>query len=288
VSPYGSARTLRHKLRRGVPRALALGLVLVTVTGCSSESTRKILGMPYEVTPQGPVTQEGFRVLSLWQGSWIAAMLTGLLVWGLIIWSVIFHRRSRHGQEIPPQVRYNVPIEALYTILPFIIIAVLFYFTARDENQLLKLSKDPANTINVVGRQWSWSFNYNYKDPDPAKQAWDAGTPGQPPTLVLPKGQPVRFVLTSPDVIHSFWVPAFLFKMDIVPGRVNEFELTPTKVGQFRGKCAELCGVDHSRMLFNVRVVEPDEYSRHLDSLRAKGQGGSLPTGIVEKSGSEK
>jgi cytochrome c oxidase subunit 2 len=288
VSPYGSDRTLRHKLRRGVPRALALGLVLVTATACSAEDTRKILGMPKPVVEGGPVTEQGLRVFTLWQGAWIAAMLTGLVVWGLIVWSVMFHRRSRHGQEIPPQVRYNVPIEALYTVLPFIIIAVLFYFTARDENEVLKLSKNPANTINVVGRQWSWSFNYNYQDPDRAKQAWDAGTQGQPPTLVLPKGQSVRFVLTSPDVIHSFWVPAFLFKMDIIPGRVNEFELTPTRTGTFVGKCAELCGVDHSRMLFNAKVVEPDEYLRHLDSLRAKGQSGSLPSGIVEKSGSEK
>ncbi|NEE12965.1 cytochrome c oxidase subunit II, partial [Streptomyces sp. SID7499] len=108
------------------------------------------LGMPT------PVTEEAPRILSLWQGSWAAALVTGVLVWGLILWSVFFHRRSRTKVEVPPQTRYNMPIEALYTVVPLIIVSVLFYFTARDESKLLELSDKPAHTINVVGFQWSW------------------------------------------------------------------------------------------------------------------------------------
>ena len=106
-----------------------------------------------------------------------------------------------------------------------------------------------------------------------------------PPTLYLPKGERVRFVLTSRDVIHSFWVPNFLFKQDVIPGTVNRFQATPTSYGTFMGKCAELCGVDHSRMLFNVKVVSPADYHKHLASLKAKGQTGAVPAGVTTTGG---
>ena len=102
-----------------------------------------------------------------------------------------------------------------------------------------------------------------------------------PSTLWLPVGREVRFTLTSPDVIHSFWVPAFLFKMDVIPGRENQFELTPNKVGTYAGKCAELCGVDHSRMLFTVKVVPKADYDAHIADLKANGQSGQLETGRI-------
>ena len=85
---------------------------------------------------------------------------------------------------------------------------------------------------------------------------------------MLPVDETIQFNLHSPDVIHSFWVPGFLFKMDVIPGRDNHFELTPTASGTFAGKCAELCGVYHSRMLFNVKVVSEDEYDSYLAGPR--------------------
>ncbi|WP_405741246.1 cytochrome c oxidase subunit II [Streptomyces sp. NBC_01525] len=307
MSPNGSDRSSRRPMRRKLPQVLAAGLVLATATGCTSKDFPR-LGMPT------PVTDEAPRILSLWQGSWAAALATGVLVWGLIIWSVIFHRRSRTKVEVPAQTRYNMPIEALYTIVPFIIIAVLFYFTARDESELLKTSKKPAHVVNVVGFQWSWAFNYvedvdgnksTHADkteldqlaaiPDRLKKGFpagadgvhDSGTPatrdpdtGNPgPTLWLPKGEKVQFILTSRDVSHSFWVVPFLMKMDVIPGHANVFEVTPNKEGTFMGKCAELCGVDHSRMLFNVKVVSPEKYREHLKDLAKKGQTGYLPSG---------
>lgn len=303
VSPNGSDRSSRRPVRRKLPQALAAALVLVTATGC--EYPR--LGMPSPATEQAP------RILALWQGSWAAALATGVLVWGLIIWSVIFHRRSRTKVEVPPQTRYNMPIEALYTVVPIIIIAVFFYFTARDESKILATSEKPDHVVNVVGMQWSWAFNYvedvngngttpavappelssipadKLKFPVGANGVYDFGTPatknpdtGNPgPTLWLPKGETVRFVLTSRDVIHSFWVVPFLMKMDVIPGHTNVFEVTPSKEGTFLGKCAELCGMDHSRMLFNVKVVSPEQYQQHLQDLAKKGQTGYLPAGIA-------
>ncbi|MFF4102305.1 cytochrome c oxidase subunit II [Streptomyces sp. NPDC001903] len=317
MSPYGSDRSPRRPMRRKLLQALTAGAVLATATGCSYNwQDFPRLGMPY------PVTEEAPRILSLWQGSWAAALITGILVWGLIIWSVIFHRRSRTKVEVPPQTRYNMPIEALYTVVPLIIVSVLFYFTARDESKLLALTPKPAHTINVVGFQWSWGFNYvenvdgdaatpkagevpkalaNIPDrftkefPAGAEGVYEKGTPADVnlekaaegvkypgPTLWLPKGEKVRFILSSNDVIHSFWVVPFLFKQDVIPGHTNVFEVTPSQEGIFMGKCAELCGVDHSRMLFNVKVVSPEAYRAHLKELAEKGQTGFLPAGIKQ------
>ncbi|MFE5678593.1 cytochrome c oxidase subunit II [Streptomyces erythrochromogenes] len=312
MSPYGSDRSPRRPMRRKLLQALTAGVVLATATGCSyTWKDFPRLGMPT------PVTEEAPRILSLWQGSWAAALITGILVWGLIIWSVIFHRRSRTKVEVPPQTRYNMPIEALYTVVPLIIVSVLFYFTARDESKLLALTPKPPHTINVIGFQWSWGFNYIEnvdgdaatpkagavpkelasipdrftKDfPAGAEGVYEKGVPsdrnpqtGNPgPTLVLPKGEKVRFILSSNDVIHSFWVVPFLFKQDVIPGHTNVFEVVPSQEGTFVGKCAELCGVDHSRMLFNVKVVSPEKYQEYLKDLAEKGQTGFLPAGIQQ------
>ncbi|MFD5572508.1 aa3-type cytochrome oxidase subunit II [Streptomyces cadmiisoli] len=309
MSPNGSDRSPRRPMRRKLLQAMTAGLVLATATGCTWEDFPR-LGMPTPTTEEAPI------VLSLWQGSWAAALAVGVLVWGLILWSAIFHRRSRTKVEVPPQTRYNVPIEALYTVVPIIIVSVLFYFTARDETKLLDMSKKPDVTVNVVGFQWSWCFNYienvegstgnartskeltaipdRYRKDFPADAGgvYACGTPGERnpqtgnpgPTLWLPEGKTVRFVLTSRDVIHSFWVVPFLFKQDVIPGHTNAFQVTPNKQGTFLGKCAELCGVDHSRMLFNVKVVSPERYEQHLKDLAKKGQTGYVPAGIAQTS----
>ncbi len=129
--------------------------------------------------------------------------------------------------------------------------------------------------MGVVGYKWSWTFNYL------EEQTYDVGTASELPVLYLPVDESVRFKLTSPDVIHSFWVIPFLMKMDVIPGRTNEFQVTPNQLGSFKGKCAELCGVSHSRMLFEVRVVTPEEYEQHMIDLRARGQIGELKDGRV-------
>ena len=94
------------------------------------------------------------------------------------------------------------------------------------------------------------------------------------PTLWLVKDKEVQVYLHSPDVIHSFWVPSFLYKMDDVPGRHNSFAFTPTRMGTFEGRCAELCGVYHSRMLFNVKVTDQASYDEHLKQLADEGNTG--------------
>jgi cytochrome c oxidase subunit 2 len=225
-------------------------------------------------------TEGGERVTTLWNGAWIAALAVGVLVWGLILWCVVAYRRRKDDTALPVQLRYNVPMEILYTVVPVFMIAVLFYYTARDESALLDTSKEPDVVINVVGKKWSWDFNYVNEDTyESGSQAQLTGEPGVEetlPTLYVPVDQRVEFVLTSRDVIHSFWIPAFLQKLDMIPGRVNKFQVVPTEVGDFKGKCAELCGAYHSRMLFNVKVVDRATYDAHMADLKAQGNTGQL------------
>jgi cytochrome c oxidase subunit 2 len=237
---------------------------------CSYQDKHQIsrLAMPDAATDRAPHTYH------LWQGAWLAAILVGILVWGLIIYAAIRYRR-RSDDEVPVQVRYNLPIEILYTVAPIVMVVVFFFFTVQTQNAVLANVKDPQHTIDVVGQQWSWTFNYvKDKDLDGTTTVHESGTTAYRPTLVLPVNQTVRVNLSSPDVIHSFWVPAFLMKMDVVPGRHNHFEFTPTRVGSYKGRCAELCGTYHSRMLFNVRIVPESEYAAYLKTLQAKGNTG--------------
>lgn len=130
--------------------------------------------------------------------------------------------------------------------------------------------------VTVVAQQWSWIFNYTKGSSQERATVWETGTTDQRPTLWLVQDKSVTFDLYSPDVIHSFWTADFLFKMDVVPGRAatNYFTLTPTEAGRFTGRCAELCGTHHSRMMFDVTVVSQAEFDAHLAELEAAGNTG--------------
>jgi cytochrome c oxidase subunit II len=271
-------------LRRAASLAV-VGTTLLLLSSCSEESqgTWKRIAMP------DPASEQGEHILRLWQGAWIAALLTGLVVWGLIFWVVVAYRR-RSDDEVPIQTRYNLPLEIFYTIAPIIMVIVLFQHTVETQNAVLDDELPVDNTIEVVGQQWSWAFNYGIgerdeaADTDPGDDEYpyssyvtEVGTGSKIPTLVLPVGETTRFNLHSPDVIHDFGVPAFLMKMDVIPGRVNHYQITPTSTGTYKGKCFELCGVYHARMLFNVKVVEPEAYDQYVQDLQDAGPTSPLP-----------
>lgn len=265
-------------LRRNFGRATALGLgsaVLLGLAGCSSQ-TGEGRGQLARVGLVEPASDRAPFMGDLWVGAWVASAVIGVMVWGLIFYS-LFKFRRREGNEVPRQVRYHVPLEVLYTSVPFLIIVVLFFYTVKAENRVLAQVDQPAHTVNVVGQKWSWTFNYMEQDnPEIGATVHEVGTIEKIPELVLPVNKPVRFNIYSADVIHSFWVPAFYFKMDAIPGKPNSFDLTPTKTGTFDGKCAELCGTYHAAMLFTVKVVSEDEYTAYVKGLADKGQTGEL------------
>ncbi len=259
-------------LRRWGAAAGALATVLVA-SACSAQEALSF-NAPEGATEQTP------RIESLWFGAWVAVTVVGLITGGLIIYAAIRYRR-KEGDGAPKQMRYNVPLEVMYTVVPLVMILGMFFFTARDQIELTRVSANPDNTIGVVGFRWSWAFNYTDDG------VYEVGTADYSdiPTLYLPVNESVVFELQSPDVIHSFWIPAFLMKMDVFPDRLNKFEVTPNKVGTFAGRCAELCGVDHARMLFRVKVVERAEYDAHIAELRAKGQEGAIETDRITRDG---
>lgn len=255
-----------------------IAIAIAVLSGCSPVDSHDINRLALPIA--GSDRSQG--MWNLWLGAWIAALVVFVLVFGLIMWSMIRYRR-RSEDEVPDQVRYNLPIEALYTIAPVIVVAIFFFHTVTSENEMLKKVDNPDHTITVVGSKWQWAFNYLDEQATAGDPVFEAGTPEQPANLYLAVNESVRFNLKSPDVIHSFWIPEFYFKMDVIPGKnpVNSFDMTPTREGTFTGRCAELCGLYHSRMIFKVHVVSRAEYDQHLEGLKAAGNVGE-PVGAKE------
>jgi cytochrome c oxidase subunit 2 len=233
---------------------------LVLLSGCSLKSKDiSGLGFPKNTSSVNDTS------LSLWQGAWITAGIVGVFTLILILWPAIFHRKNDEKKgEFPKQTQYNIPIEVLYTIIPFLIVAVLFYFTATKETKIVDLKTPAQHEISVEGIQWSWQFGY----PEAGKNAVVTGTPENPPTLYLPQGESVRFTITSNDVVHGFWIPAFMIQMQNLPDRTNHLQFTANKIGTFPGRCNILCGRNHAQMIFKVKVVTPEQYQKYLNSFK--------------------
>lgn len=296
-------RLVDPRQRSGHRRAPLVALAVVTavlLAGCGADFQRGYL-------PE-PATEVGPKIVSFWNWTWIAALSVGVLVWGLILWCMVVYRRRKGDDELPVQFRYNVPLEILYTVVPVLMVMVLFGQTVKLQNEMLDTDPEPDVIVNVVGKKWSWDFNYINEDVhvtgvhSTSLTSGDPGVRDEMPTLVLPVDARVEFVITSRDVIHGFWVPAFLQQLDMMPGRVNVFQVTTTVEGQYDGKCAEYCGAYHSQMLFNVEIVSQEEYEAFIAGQEAAGftgvlgnelnlydfehgQGDSVPLGSPEQEG---
>jgi cytochrome c oxidase subunit 2 len=231
---------------------------LLLLSGCSME---ELTGIGFNENTSS-VNQTTF---GLWQGAWLAAAVVGAFTMILILWPAIFHRKK--DEKFPKQFQYNIPAEIAYTVIPFVIIAVLFGYTAKAQNEITSVSPASATEVHDVtvnAFQWSWQFTYKEAGPNTTV----TGTPAQPPTL-YPQGQPVRFKITASDVVHGFWIPAFMIQIQNIPGFENEIEFTANELGTFPGRCNILCGRQHSQMLFDVKVVTPAEYDAYIQSLKA-------------------
>ena len=271
-------------------------------------------------TPSGWAGRRGspraHAAREFWVYSVIAALVVGVIVWGLMFWTSTFHRR-KGKTELPRQFGYNMPLELVLTVIPFVIISVLFYFTVVVQEKFLDIEPNPEVVVDVTAFQWNWKFRVSEgrlqgRHPQVRRcgqrpqgrhgiqaRGWDAhgeervgalhginpedrtclnfdkvetlGTSNEIPVLVLPAGKRIEFQLASADVIHSFWVPEFLFKRDVMPEpeanhseyRFQVDEITET--GAFVGRCAEMCGTYHSMMNFEVRVVSPNDFKAYLD-----------------------
>jgi cytochrome c oxidase subunit II len=201
----------------------------------------------------------------------IAAVIAGV-VFGLATWAIVRHR-AKPGEALPPQTRGSLRVEIVWTAIPVLIILGLFGGTLAVLSVVDAHSPNPAVEVRVEAFRWGWTFSY------PSAGVSVSGVSPDGPEAVLPVGEPVRVVVTSHDVIHSFFVPVFLFKRDAIPGRESSFDFTIDDPGSYGGQCAEFCGIYHSRMPFTIRAVPPAEFEAWLASQpkASPGAGSAAP-----------
>src|SRR5579863_134047 len=192
----------------------------------------------------------------------VVAVFFTLLIFGAIFYFAVRYRR-RSDQELPHVHHTGYVLEIVWSVIPFGLTMVMFTWGA---SIYMKESRPPANAlqINVVGKQWMWKLQHMEGQREINE-------------LHVPLGRPVRLTMTSEDVIHSFFVPDFRVKQDVVPGRYSTLWFKPTKTGTFHLFCAEYCGTKHSGMIGWIYVMEPDDYARWLS--------GGIPGGTLAENG---
>jgi cytochrome c oxidase subunit 2 len=253
--------------------AVVLLLVIVgaaTILGFDLAGT--VQGFVTGLYPPVAVTEEGAKIRDLYTIVFLIAVVIFFLVEGLIVWSVIRYRRKPGDDTLPAQTHGNNLAEALWTIVPSIIVVFLFVVSWQTLNAVDTAAANPETRIRAVAGQFQWQFDYLDSDGQTVLYTQVQAT-GDGGGMVVPAGRTVQLSLSSQDVIHAFYVPQFLFKRDVVPGRVNKFDfkVNAADAGQtFRGQCAELCGTGHRIMLFEVHAMTPADFDAWLADQIAK------------------
>lgn len=252
-----------------VAAAVALGFDLAVEAG------KFVTGL----YPPIAVTEQGAQIRELYHIVFVIAVAIFLVVEGLIIWSVIRYRRKPGDDILPVQTHGNNVAEAAWTIIPTLIVIFLFIVSWQTLNAVDTAAANPETRIRAVAGQFQWQFDYLSDDGRTIlyTQNLAAGDDGG---MVVPAGRTVQLTLTSLDVIHAFYVPQFLFKRDVVPGRVNQFDfkVNASDAGQtFRGQCAELCGSGHRIMLFAVKALSPSDFDVWLAGAIAEANATPAP-----------
>lgn len=176
-----------------------------------------------------------------------------LIVFVAVFWAVLRYRR----RQAPATWHENNPLEAGYAVLLTLVVAFLLYLTFSHEHRVDTVAnrQTPSLTINVTGARWEWEFAYPRYG-----IVQHSGFVGHQP-LVVPTNEPIRFNLTSLDVIHGFWIPELEYKHDVFPGKVQWQILTFTRTGTFPGQCAVFCGLRHPEMVFTVHALTPAAFA---------------------------
>jgi cytochrome c oxidase subunit 2 len=245
LPPQGA--TKRGGRWRRVRRFIALPLAALALSGCTVPSFGAHAG----------ATVGSKSVYHLWQGFSIGAVVIGGFVVILFCYAILRFRRK--GDNIPRQSQYHLPAEVLYTVIPILVVFGLFAATLVVENKEVANPKTNV-TVDVNAFQWGWKFTY------PGTSTSVIGQTTQAPTMVIPVDTNVHINLTSTDVIHGFYVKEFNFSRYALPGVLNQFTIQAVKTGTFFGQCTQLCGLYHSLMFFNVKVVTMPQYTAWLAS----------------------
>jgi cytochrome c oxidase subunit 2 len=232
--------------------------------------------------PPEPKTTQAQAIHDLYDIVFVIAAAIFFLVEGLIVWTVIRYRRKPGDDELPPQTHGHNLAEVIWTVVPTIIVFFLFFVSWQTLNTVEAHAPKPDLKVKAVAGQFQWSFQYLPADATPTtKPLFTVTAPvGPDGGLTLPAGKTTHLYLSSIDVIHAFYVPQFLFKRDVIPGVVNEFdlELLPGDAGQtFGGQCAELCGTGHRIMTFEVHALAPDAFDTWFEGKLAEASATPTP-----------
>jgi cytochrome c oxidase subunit 2 len=216
--------------------------------------------------PPEPKTEAGADVFNLYLIVLALALIVFVGVEGFLLYAVFRYRRKPGDDVLPEQLHGNNTIEIIWTAIPSAIVFILFALSMMTLGEVEARSDDPGVRVEVEGFQWQWSFRY---EDGPTV----TGSAAEPPVLRVPVGEPVHLVLTSLDVNHSFYVPDFLIKRDLIDfgvhGEPNELEFTVTEAGTYAGQCAEFCGLSHADMTFVVEAMERADFDEYLAAAAA-------------------
>jgi len=174
----------------------------------------------------------------------ITVFLLGLITFLMVYFVIRYHRKSNPR---PADIKENFWLEIIWSVVPTLLVLTMFYYGLTGFN-FLKRAPEDAMKVKVIARQWSWLFEY------------ENGLKSM--ELKLPVGKPVKLALTSQDVIHSFYAPAFRIKQDVVPGMVNYLWFQSTEVGTFDVFCSQYCGLQHAKMLTKIVVIPEEEFKK--------------------------
>jgi cytochrome c oxidase subunit 2 len=185
----------------------------------------------------------------------VSVFFTGLIFFLLIYFCIKYRRRP--GRETGVQIKPRISLEIAWIAIPLVLVMIMFFWGA---SAFFPIYRPPSNALDVyvVGRQWMWKIQHAAGNPEINE-------------LHVPLGRPIRLTMTSQDVIHSFYVPAFRLKQDVLPGRYTTIWFEPTKIGEFHLFCAEYCGTKHSGMVGRVVVLSPADYERWLATGISQG-----------------
>lgn len=251
-------------------RGGSLLLLVVFLAGCG-------------MIPPEPETETAESVFTLYNIVFAMGVAVFIGVEGFIVYAIFRYRRR--DDRLPAQTHGNNLVEVIWTAIPTVIVLVLFILSAMTLGRVEAREPDPGLTIEVTGFQWQWQFRYLDDDDDAANDVSIVGSPAAPPAMVVPTGEPIRLLLTSSDVIHSFYVPQFLIKRDMFPPvndePMNELEFTVNEPGTYTGQCAEFCGDLHARMTFTVEAMARADFDEWLVAAQA----GETPAPSSEPSG---
>lgn len=213
-------------------------------------------------------TSQGSAIDNLYTIAFAMSVVVAVLVWGLLTFAIVRYRRGRRStQDLPRQTSGSLVLEVIWTAGPLLAILVLFGLTLVTLNSVNAAPQSDAVQLNVEGFRWGWRFSY----PNDGVTVEGVLAPG--PEAVLPVGRQIAINVTSADVIHSFFVPQFLYKRDAIPGHPTSFTITIQQPGTYAGQCAEFCGVFHAQMPFTIRAVSDADYQAWLAQQRGASSG---------------